>query len=101
MSIDRSPVLWHPTSVWRRPVDCQYLACEIERAGDQDTGRRIESELTDGSERLLDTFSSLRRNADGTRSIGDHVRRQCLVLPRDRDGDDAPREACEILQECL
>ncbi len=41
---------------------CQHLAGEVERAGDEDARRRLDAELRDARERVLDALSRFRRN---------------------------------------
>ena len=47
--------------------------CQIERASNQDTRRRLKLEAADRGECRLDVLAALRRNANAARDIGDRI----------------------------
>src|SRR6516165_3787830 len=74
-------------------------AGKIERAGDEDAGWRIEIETGDGVERGHKIARLLGRKPDRACRLCEAGRGGGVLLLRDWDRDDAPREPGEVLQE--
>src|SRR5262249_47771117 len=85
----------------RRAVGGEHRAREIERTGDEDARRRLETEAADRGERRPPGVRALRREARRPRRGGDGGGGEAFLLTGDRHRHHAAGKPGEILQKAL